>query len=267
MRELGSRRKAWALGWAVLAFLYAPLVVMAVFSFNDSEFTSLPFTGFTWRWYQVLLEDDRLLESVWNSVYVALGVVALSSLFGLPAAIALDRYEFPGKAWFARLVLLPIVLPGVITGVALLLFYMLLHFRLSLYTIMLGQGTGLMCVTITEVAARLRRMGRSPEDAARMLGASEWEVLRTVTLPGVMPALLGAMLIAFSISFDEIAVTYLLTGRQNTLPMALWSMLRREATPEVNAISTLVIVASIVLICIGTWLSRRGSGEPVSAPG
>jgi spermidine/putrescine transport system permease protein len=267
MRELGSRRKAWALGWAVLAFLYAPLVVMAVFSFNDSEFTSLPFTGFTWHWYQVLLEDDRLLESVWNSVYVALGVVALSSLFGLPAAIALDRYEFPGKAWFARLVLLPIVLPGVITGVALLLFYMLLHFKLSLYTIMLGQGTGLMCVTITEVAARLRRMGRSPEDAARMLGATEWEVLRTVTLPGVMPALLGAMLIAFSISFDEIAVTYLLTGRQNTLPMALWSMLRREATPEVNAVSTLVIVASIVLVCIGTWLSRRGSGEPVSAPG
>jgi spermidine/putrescine transport system permease protein len=267
MRELGSRRKAWALGWAVLAFLYAPLVVMAVFSFNDSEFTSLPFTGFTWRWYQALLEDDRLLESVWNSVYVALGVVALSSLFGLPAAIALDRYEFPGKAWFARLVLLPIVLPGVITGVALLLFYMLLHFKLSLYTIMLGQGTGLMCVTITEVAARLRRMGRSPEDAARMLGATEWEVLRTVTLPGVMPALVGAMLIAFSISFDEIAVTYLLTGRQNTLPMALWSMLRREATPEVNAVSTLVIVASIVLICIGTWLSRRGSGEPVSAPG
>lgn len=266
MRELGSRRKAWALGWTVLLFLYAPLIVMMVFSFNDSEFTSLPFVGFTWRWYSMLFHDDRLLESIWNSVYVALGVVALSSLFGLPAAIALDRYEFPGKAWFARVVLLPIVLPGVITGVALLLFYMAMHFKLSLYTIMLGQGTGLMCVTITEVAARLRRMGRSTEEAARTLGASEWEVLYKVTLPGVMPALFGAMLIAFSISFDEIAVTYLLTGRQNTLPMALWSILRREATPEVNAVSTLVIVASIVLICIGTWLSRRGSAEPVAAP-
>jgi spermidine/putrescine transport system permease protein len=267
MRELGSRRKAWALGWAVLAFLYAPLIVMAVFSFNDSEFTSLPFKGFTWRWYSMLLDDDRLLQSVWNSVYVALGVVALSSLFGLPAAIALDRYEFPGKAWFARVVMLPIVLPGVITGVALLLFYMALHFKLSLYTIMLGQGTALMCVTITEVAARLRRMGRSSEEAARTLGANEWEVLVRVTLPGVMPALLGAMLIAFSISFDEIAVTYLLTGRQNTLPMMLWSILRRQATPEVNAVSTLVVVASILLICVGTWLSRRGSGEPIVAPG
>jgi spermidine/putrescine transport system permease protein len=267
MREVGSRRTAWALGWAVVAFLYAPLIVMAVFSFNDSEFTGLPFRGITWHWYAMLLEDDRLLQSVWNSVYVALGVVCLSTLFGVPAAIALDRYEFPGKAWFARLVLLPIVLPGVITGVALLLFYMALHFKLSLYTIMLGQGTGLMCVTITEVAARLRRMGRSIEEAARTLGANEWEVLLKVTLPGVMPALVGAMLIAFSISFDEIAVTYLLTGRRNTLPMALWSLLRREATPEVNAVSTLIVIASILLICVGTWLSRRGSGEPVSAPG
>jgi spermidine/putrescine transport system permease protein len=266
MREVGGRRKSWALGWAVLAFLYAPLIVMAVFSFNDSDFTSLPFRGFTWRWYAMLLDDDRLLGSVWNSVYVALGVVGLSSLFGLPASIALSRYDFPGKVWFGRLVLLPIVMPGVITGVALLLFYMAMHFRLSLYTIMLGQGTGLMCVTITEVSARLHRMGRSTEEAARTLGASEWEVLRKVTLPGVMPALIGAMLIAFSISFDEIAVTYLLTGRQNTLPMTLWSLLRREATPEVNAVSTLVIIASILLICVGTWLSRRGSGEPISAP-
>lgn len=266
MRELGSRRTSWALGWVVLAFLYIPLLVMAVFSFNDSEFTSLPFRGFTWRWYAMLLDDDRLMKSAWNSVYVALGVVGLSSLLGLPAAIALDRYEFPGKAWFGRLVLLPIVLPGVITGVALLLFYMAMHLKLSLYTIMLGQGTGLMCITITEVAARLRRMGRNTEEAARTLGADEWEVLVKVTLPAVMPALLGAMLIAFSVSFDEIAVTYLLTGRENTLPMTLWSMLRREATPEVNAISTLVIAASILMICIGMWLSRRGSGEPVAAP-
>ena len=266
MRAIGSRRKAWVIGWAVLTFLYAPLIVMMVFSFNDSNFTSLPFVGFTWRWYHMVLHSRQLLESAWNSVYVALGVVLLSSLFGLPAAIALDRFDFPGKAWFARIVLLPIVLPGVITGVALLLFYMALHFELSLYTIMLGQGTGLMCVTITEVAARLRRMGKSGEEAARTLGANEWEVLAKVTLPGLKPAVLGAMLISFSISFDEIAVTYLLTGRQNTLPMTLWSILRRAATPEINAVSTLVIALSIVLIVGGTWLSRRGSGEPIAAP-
>lgn len=250
----------------MLAFLYAPLIVMVVFSFNDSSFTSLPFVGFTWRWYLEVLHSHELIDSAWNSVYVAIGVVILSNLFGLPAAIALDRYDFPGKAWFARLVLLPIVLPGVITGVALLLFYVAVHFKLSLYTIMLGQGTGLMCVTITEVAARLRRMGRSTEEAARTLGANEWEVLCKVTLPALKPAIFGAMLISFSISFDEIAVTYLLTGRQNTLPMALWSILRREATPEINAVSTLVILLSIILIVVGTWLSRSGSGEPTATP-
>lgn len=265
MRELGSRNVSWALGWSVLAFLYVPLVVMAIFSFNDSSFTGLPFRGFTWHWYKVLLQDEQILRSVWNSVFVALGVVVLSTLFGLPAAIALDRFEFPGKRWFGRLVLLPIVLPGVITGVALLLFYMVIKLKLSLYTVMLGQGTGLMCITITEVTARLRQMGRSVEEAARTMGATEAEVFWHVTLPGVLPALVGAMLIAFSISFDEIAVTYLLTGRQNTLPMTLWSLLRREATPEVNAVSTLIVVASIVLIALGTWLSRRGSGEPVAA--
>lgn len=261
MREIGSRRTAWTLGWAVMAFLYAPLLVMIAFSFNDSNFTSLPFVGFTWRWYSEVLHSRELIDSAWNSVYVAIGVVALSNLFGLPAAIALDRFDFPGKKWFARVVLLPIVLPGVITGVALLLFYMAMHFQLSLYTIMLGQGTGLMCVTITEVSARLRRMRKSTEEAARTLGANEWEVLYKVTLPALKPAIFGAMLISFSISFDEIAVTYLLTGRQNTLPMTLWSILRRAATPEINAVSTLVILISIILIVGGTWMSR-GSRDP-----
>jgi len=187
---------------------------------------------------------------------VAAGVVVLSVLFGLPAAIALDRYDFPGKGLFRRIVMLPIVLPGIITGIALLSFYLTVHMRLSLYTIMLGQGTALMCITITEVFARLQQIGRSQTEAAANLGANEWEVFRSVTLPGVRSALAGAMLIAFSISFDEIAVTFLLTGRDNTLPMTLWSMLRREATPEVNAVATLVVLMSIVLIVGGMYFSR-----------
>lgn len=258
MRDVGNRTLAWTTGWAVMAFLYLPILVMAVFSFNDSNFTSLPWNGFTLRWYQAVFDDRQLIRSIGNSVYVAIGVVILSTSFGLPAAIALDRYEFPGKAMFRRIVLLPIVLPGVITGVALLLFYVQAGFRLSLHTIMLGQGTGLMCVTITEVFARLQQVGRSREEAALDLGANAFEVFRHVTLPSVRSALAGAMLIVFSISFDEIAVTYLLTGRENTLPMTLWSMLRRTATPEVNAVSTLVVVASILLITVGMALSRRG---------
>lgn len=256
MRDVGYPRLAWSLAGAVLIFLYAPLVVMAVFSFNDSNYTGLPFNGWTLHWYRDLLDDDQIMASVWNSIYVAVGVVFLSVLFGFPAAVALDRYDFPGKETFRRIVLLPIVLPGVITGVSLLLFYMSMSFRLSLYTIMLGQGTGLMCITITEVYAKLQQLGKSQEEAARNLGANEFELMWKVIIPNTKSAIFGAMLITFSISFDEIAVTYLLTGRDNTLPMTLWSMLRRTATPEVNAISTLIVVASIVLITVGIWASR-----------
>jgi len=257
MREVGNRTLLWTTAWSVMAFLYLPILVMAFFSFNDSEFTGLPFRGFTLHWYGAVLDDRQVLRSIWNSVYVALGAVGLSVVFGLPAAIALDRYEFPGKTLFRRIVLLPIVLPGVITGVSLLLFYVLVHLKLSLYTVILGQGTALMCVTITEVFARLQQVGRSREEAALDLGANFLEIFWRVTLPSIRSALAGAVLIAFSISFDEIAVTYLLTGRQNTLPMTLWSMLRRSVTPEVNAISTLVIAVSILLITAGMGLARR----------
>jgi spermidine/putrescine transport system permease protein len=243
-------------GGSVLAFLYAPLLVMAVFSFNDSPYTGLPFNGLTSRWYVALFQHEQILASIANSVYVAAGVVALSVAFGLPAAVALDRYPFAGKEAFRRIVLLPIALPGVITGVSLLLFYMAVGLRLSLNTIILGQGTGLMCITITEVFARLQQIGRSQEEAARNLGATESEVFWRVVLPNIRSALMGAALITFSISFDEIAVTYLLTGRSNTLPMTLWSLLRRSVTPEINAVATLVVVVSVVLVVVGIRASR-----------
>jgi spermidine/putrescine transport system permease protein len=256
-RDFASPVLVWTAAGAVLAFLYLPLLVMAFFSFNESPYTSLPFTGFTLHWYEKLLQDRQMLQSIVNSIYVALGVVLLSTLFGLPAAIALDRADFPGKALFRRIVLLPIVLPGVITGVSLLLFYVRIGIPLSLNTIILGQGTGLMCITITEVFARLQQVGRRQEEAALNMGANQWELFTRVTLPNISSALFGAMLITFSISFDEIAVTYLLTGRENTLPMQLWSLLRRTATPDINAVGTLIIVASICLILAGVWLSRR----------
>lgn len=259
MRAFGNRPFVISLASAVMFFLYAPLLVIVIFSFNDSNYTGLPFNGFTLHWYVDLLNNRQIMGSIWNSVFVALGVVAISVLFGLPAAIALDRYEFPGKGLFRRIVLLPIVLPGIITGVALLSFYLILQMKLSLYTIMLGQGTALMCITITEVFARLQQMGKSQAEAAVNLGANDLEVFRHVTLPGIKSSLFGAMLISFSISFDEIAVTFLLTGRDSTLPMTLWSLLRREATPEINAAATLIIAVSVVLVVIGMYASRSKS--------
>jgi spermidine/putrescine transport system permease protein len=256
MRSFGNRPLVSAAATAVMLFLYVPILVIVFFSFNDSQHTGLPFNGFTFRWYWTLFANDQIMKSIWNSVYVGLGVVVISVVFGLPAAVALERYDFPGKTLFRRIVLLPIVLPGIITGIALLSFYLMLHLPLSLHTIMLGQGTALMCITITEVFARLQQVGKSQAEAAINLGANDLEVFFKVTLPSIRSALIGAMLIAFSISFDEIAVTFLLTGRENTLPMTLWSLLRREVTPEVNAVATLIVVFSIVLIVFGMVFSR-----------
>ncbi len=256
MRAFGNKHLVFGSAAGVMVFLYAPIAVMMLFSFNAGSGTGLPFEGFTMDWYITVINNPDMMRSIWNSIYVGIGTVVLSTLFGVPAAIALDRYDFPGKTAFRRIVMLPIVLPGIITGVSLLGFYLTMRLPLSLNTIILGQGTALMSVMVTEIFARLQQLGKSQTEAALNLGANQWEIFRQVTLPGIRTALIGAMLIAFSISLDELAVTFLLTGRENTLPMTLWSLLRREVTPEVNAVATLMVLISVVLIGIGMYASR-----------
>lgn len=259
MRSVGHPLLIKGLALAIFAFLYAPILVLVAFSFNASPTLGLPFTGVSLSWYRAVVSNEDLLGSIWNSFVVAVGAVALSVAFGLPAAIALNRYDFPGKEAFRKIVLMPIVLPGVITGVALLGFYVITGIPLSLWSIVLGLGTALICVTVTEVLARLQQVGFAQEEAAADMGASDFEIFWRVTLPNIKTALIGAVLIAFSIALDELAVTYLLTGRENTLPMQLWSMLRREATPEINAVATLVMLLTLTMMAIGIWLSRGGA--------
>lgn len=260
MRRVGSPALIWTLAGAVLVFLYLPIAVIVLFSFNAGDSLGLPFKGFSLRWYAEVLGNRQILKAAVNAFTVAIASVCVAVTFGLPTAIALDRFDFPGKDLFRRVVLLPIVLPGIVTGVALLGFFVLLHVRLSLWTIVLGLGTALICVVVTEVFARLQQVGRSQAEAARDLGANELEVFTRVTLPSIASALVGSVLITFSIALDELAITYLLTGRDNTLPMQLWSMLRREVTPEVNAIASLVILVSLVLVGLGMVLSRGRHG-------
>ncbi|MEO1194254.1 MAG: ABC transporter permease [Pseudomonadota bacterium] len=263
MRQVGSPALMWSLAGAVMAFLYLPIALVVLFSFNSGESLGLPFEGFSLRWYGEVLENRQILRAALNAFLVAIASTVVAVVFGLPTAIALDRYDFPGKSVFRRIVLLPIVLPGIITGVALLGFFVMMRIPLSLWTIILGLGTALICIVVTEVFARLQQVGRSQAEAARNLGANEIEIFFRVTLPAISSALIGAMLIAFSIALDELAITYLLTGRDNTLPMQLWSMLRRQVTPEINAIATLVVLVSLVLVTVGMVLSRgRGRRGP-----
>ena len=243
-----------ALAGSVLAFLYLPVAVLVIFSFNDSRSLTLPLSGFTWHWYQEMASNRDLLAAIGNSFYVGIIATALTLAIGVPAAFALDRLEFPGKRLFRRLVLLPLVLPGLITGIAMLSMFRLLGFNLSLETVIIGHATALVSVVATQVFARLQRLNRSFEEASADLGAKPWETLLYVIFPNIRSSVVGSALIAFTLSFDEIPVTYFLTGRDNTLPMYIWSTLRRGITPEINAVGTLIVLASLVLIVISVWL-------------
>jgi spermidine/putrescine transport system permease protein len=171
--------------------------------------------------------------------------MAISLLFGIPAALALDRANFPGKSLFRRLVLLPLILPGIITGLSLLMLFREGGVRLSLFTIILGHGTALISVATTEVFAGLQKFDRAQEEASLDLGANYWQTFWRVTLPNLRLSIIGAALLIFTLSMDEIAVSFFLIGRDNTLPLEIWGRLRRGITPEINAISTIIFLFSL----------------------
>jgi spermidine/putrescine transport system permease protein len=245
----------------VFAFLYLPVVVLILYSFNRDGVGGFPPRHLTFQWYRLLFSDAAIWESVGNSLLVAAGAVGLSLTLGLLAALALDRATFPGKSVFRRLVLLPLILPGIITGLSLLMFAVVAGMQLSLLTVFLGHGTALISVATTELFAGLQKMDRAQEEASLDLGATPWQTFWRVTLPNLKLSLIAAGLLIFTLSMDEIAVTFFLIGRDNTLPLEIWARLRRGITPEINAISTLIFAVSVILILIWYQMRTRITGK------
>jgi spermidine/putrescine transport system permease protein len=252
------------LATAILAFLYLPVVVLIIFSFNDNLVTTLPLKGFTLHWYQAMLANEDMLAAIGNSLYVATVATALTLIIGVPAAFAIDRADFPGKTAFRRLVMLPLTLPGIITGISMLNMFRMLGFNLSLETVIMGHGTALVAIVVTQVYARLQRFDRRLEEASGDLGGKPWQTFLMVTLPNIRSAVIGSGLLAFTLSFDEIPVTFFLTGRDNTLPMYIYSTLRRGITPEINAIGTIIVVVSLGLIFLSISLLRDPQRRPAA---
>jgi spermidine/putrescine transport system permease protein len=240
----------------ILAFLYLPIVVLIVFSFNDNYVTTLPLKGFTLGWYEKLLANEDMLAAVKNSLYVAFTATVLTLVIGTPAAFALDRATFPGKSLFRRLIVLPLTLPGIITGISMLNLFRVMGFNLSLETVILGHATALIAIVVTQVCARLQRFNRRLEEASGDLGGRPWQTFVFVVLPNIRSALIGSALLTFTLSFDEIPVTFFLTGRDNTLPMYIYSTLRKGITPEINAIGTIIVIVSLALIFLSIYLLR-----------
>jgi spermidine/putrescine transport system permease protein len=245
----------------VFAFIYSPIVVLVLYSFNRDGVGGFPPRHFTLNWYTQLFADSSLWDAVLNSLIVATGSVALSLTLGLLAALALDRADFPGKALFRRLVLLPLILPGIITGLSLLMFAVFAGARLGLLTVFFGHGTALISVATTELFAGLQKLDRAQEEASLDLGATPWQTFWRITLPNLKLSLIAAALLIFTLSMDEIAVTFFLIGRDNTLPLEIWARLRRGITPEINAISTLIFAVSVGLIVIWYRLRARSLGD------
>jgi len=247
----------------VFAFLYLPIAVLVLYSFNNDGVGGFPPKHFTLNWYRQLFRDASLWDSFLNSLLVAVAAVFLALTLGLLAALALDRANFLGKSIFRRLVLLPLILPGIITGLSLLMFAVFAGLQLSLLTVFLGHGTALISVATTELFAGLQKMDRAQEEASLDLGATPWQTFWRITLPNLKLSLIAAGLLIFTLSMDEIAVTFFLIGRDNTLPLEIWARLRRGITPEINSISTLIFFASVILILIWYRIRTRSIGQEV----
>src|SRR6202023_2143372 len=212
-----SRWLPWhAIG--VFGFLYLPIVTLIIYSFNGSGVGGFPPRNLTVDWYRMLFADGAIWDSVANSLIVAFAAMAISLAFGIPAALALDRANFPGKALFRRLVLLPLILPGIITGLSLLMLFRVGEVKLSLLTIVLGHGTALISVATTEVFAGLQKLNRAQEEASLDLGANYWQTFWRITVPNLKLSIIGAALLIFTLSMDEIAVSFFLDRRRQHAP-------------------------------------------------
>lgn len=243
--------------YAVLLFLYFPLVIIIWYSFNGDPTNSFPIKHYSLKWYHVMMKDNELLRTVRNSVSVAVTATLSALCIGIPAAYAMHKFSFPGKKALERIVLMPITLPGIVTGVSMLSFFPLMGIRLSLTAVTIGHITFLIAIVITQLAARFKRLDPFLEQAAFDLGATPAKTFFKVILPNIRTAIIGALLLCLVLSMDEIPVTFFLIARENTLPIQIYGMMRRGITPEVNAISTLIFVVSATAILLSMRLNKQ----------
>jgi putative spermidine/putrescine transport system permease protein len=243
--------------WVIVGFLYLPLVIVVVHAFNQSPFNEWPPTGFTLRWFGEALTNAAIPVAFMNSILAALGAVAIALVLGTLAAMAVQRYEFFGKESISFLLVLPIALPGVVTGIALSSTFQTLGISFGLMTIIVGHATFCVVIAYNNVVARLRRLPRSPEEASADLGADTWITFRRITMPGMRTALLSGALLAFALSFDEIIVTNFTAGAgTQTIPLfVLASMQRPTELPVVNVLAMVMVLFSVVPVYIAQRIS------------
>ena len=251
---------------AYLLFLYAPVLLLPIFAFNDSSVVAFPLQGFTLDWFRLLIETEPLHAATRNSLMVASVSAILSTALGLCAARAATRHSFAGKRGIMGLIMVPLVLPEIIVGVSLLVVILQAGFNLNLWSIVLGHV--LICTPFCTVilSTAFANLDRSLEEAAFDLGETKPATFRLVILPLIMPGIIASMLLAFTISLDEFIIAFFLSGTETTLPVYIWSQLRFPARlPSVMALGTILLVISLVLLVTAEYLRRRGPGRSGAA--
>jgi putative spermidine/putrescine transport system permease protein len=263
---------AWTV--LVLLFLWIPLVLIGVYAFNKSNIQGWPIAGWTTHWFSVAWHDSDVRSAIWLSVKIGLISTAIALLLGSMAAFAIHRFQFFGRESVSFLLLLPIALPGIITGMALNSFYVFAGIGFSIWTIVIGHATFCVVVVYNNVLARLRRTSTSLLEASMDLGADGWQTFRFVVWPVLATALVAGGLLAFALSFDEVIVTTFTAGAQTTLPIFILDNLRQgQQFPIINVIALVVILATVIPVTVAqrltrdTGVLRRGAAPGAAAQG
>jgi putative spermidine/putrescine transport system permease protein len=263
----GTSRWMLRIGTAfTLAFIYLPILVIALYAFNERRIQTWPIPGFTLKWFGKAFDNPGVRDALGTSLKAGLGATAIALLLGTLASLAVARHRFFGRETISFLVVLPIALPGIVTGMALnATFREVLEpfgVGLGLFTVIVGHATFCIVVVYNNVVARLRRVGGSLEEASADLGADTWQTFRWVTLPSLRSAMLAGALLAFALSFDEIIVTTFTAGSEQTLPIWIFSNVSRpNQLPIVNVVAVLVILLSMIPV----YLAQRLTREPAAA--
>ncbi len=254
-------------------FLYAPIIILVIFSFNASRSTA-QWSGFSLEWYREMINDEQIVLALWNSLFVAVVSTLVSTVLGTLAAMAMERFFFRGKLLMDAVLYLPIIIPDIAMAIMLLLFFNLsgigfepwhielFGIRLAVpYSVIIGHVAFNISFVAVVVRARLSQMDRTLEEAAQDLYANSWNTFRRVTLPMMMPGILGGALLAFTLSLDDFVITFFTSGAGfNTLPVRVFGMIKKGVTPKINAVSSLMLAASLLLVII-SLITRRGGED------
>ncbi len=245
-----SRHWLWAAALATYAFLYVPLAAVVLFSFNDSQLNA-QWVGFTLSWYHKLVHDPEMLGAAFNSLMIAVLSSTIATVLGAMAGLAMQRYRY---RWLPALVLTPVAMPEILLGVSLLLFFrQVLDLTLGFVSILIAHITFSIGFVAVIVRSRLAGMDESIFEAARDLGATPWQTFRRITLPLILPALVAGYLMSFTLSIDDFVITFFVAGvGVTTLPLQIYSMIKVAVTPEVNAVSTLLMGVTLTLVFLAS---------------